>query len=158
MHFSGAPIHGWYQRKIRKPFLSVLQQGTTPGRLSASISCGAVVGICPLIGASTFVSLLLGTLFRLNHPAIQLFNYLVYPLQILLVIPFIQLGAVLFRAEAAAITLGELEAIMKQGSLVTLDYLSGSILHALAAWAVVGIPLFLLLTASIVPVLRRLRR
>lgn len=158
MPFSEASIHRWYRRNIQKPITSLLQQGTTPGRMAASISCGAVVGICPLIGASTFVSLLLATLFRLNHPAVQLFNYLVYPLQILLVIPFIQLGAVLFRAEAAAITLTELEAVMKQGSLVALDYLSGSILHALTAWAVVGPPLFVFLTVSIVPLLQRLRR
>lgn len=152
---SAGRIRRWFRRKVRQPLLSLLKQGTSPRRLAASIACGAVVGVCPLVGASTFVSVFLAALFRLNHPATQLFNYLVYPLQILLVIPFIQLGSFLFRTDTAGITLEELEAVLDQGMVAAMAYLGGSIAHALAAWVLVGVPFFLLATACIAPLLRR---
>ncbi len=58
-----------------------------------SIVVGASVGVFPLIGTTMTICGILGTLFRLNPVTIQLANYLVYPLQILLIFPFLKTGS-----------------------------------------------------------------
>jgi len=46
------------------------------------------------------VCLVAGRLFRLNHLVMQTVNYLAYPLQFLLLVPFVRLGETVVGAEA----------------------------------------------------------
>ncbi|EMJ96636.1 PF09835 family protein [Leptospira alstonii serovar Pingchang str. 80-412] len=72
-----------------------LKSGITPEKISLSIVVGAGMGVFPLIGTTMTLCGILGILFRLNPVAIQLANYLVYPLQILLIFPFLQTGSMI---------------------------------------------------------------
>ncbi|EMO52332.1 DUF2062 domain-containing protein [Leptospira noguchii] len=71
-----------------------LKSGITPEKISLSIVIGAGVGVFPLIGTTMALCGILGLLFRLNPVAIQLANYLVYPLQIVLIFPFLKTGSI----------------------------------------------------------------
>ncbi|XDD52477.1 DUF2062 domain-containing protein [Leptospira sp. WS92.C1] len=70
-----------------------LKSGITPEKITMSIVVGISVGIFPLIGTTMTLCGVLGVLLRLNPVSIQLANYLVYPLQILLIFPFLQTGS-----------------------------------------------------------------
>lgn len=70
-----------------------LKSGTTPEKLTLSVVIGAGVGVFPLIGTTMTICGILGLLLRLNPVSIQLANYLVYPLQILLIFPFLKTGS-----------------------------------------------------------------
>ena len=88
--------HGWLYRRAVLPFLALLRLGTTPECLAWSIAAGLVIGINPLLGSTTLVCLAIASVFRLNIAASQLANHIVYPLEVLLVIPFIRAGSRLF--------------------------------------------------------------
>lgn len=70
-----------------------LTQGISPHKLALTVVLGIIVGILPTVWGSSIVCAILAILFGLNLPAIQAANFLVYPLQIALFIPFHHLGA-----------------------------------------------------------------
>jgi hypothetical protein len=57
-------------------------------RLAVSLALGAVLGVFPVVGVPTFLCGAVAAVWRLNFPALQLMNYVVYPLQIALLWPF----------------------------------------------------------------------
>jgi len=69
-----------------------LRQGISPRRLALTLALGFAVGCFPVVGIPTALCALLALALRLNLPAIQAANYLVMPLQILLIVPFVRLG------------------------------------------------------------------
>ncbi|KPA23968.1 PF09835 family protein [Leptospira interrogans] len=77
-------------RNIIEVLKKELKSGITPEKISLSIVIGAGMGVFPLIGTTMALCGILGVLFRLNPVAIQLANYLVYPLQIILIFPFLK--------------------------------------------------------------------
>ena len=85
--------------RTRERVFTWLKEGITVERLALSLALGFVLGICPLIGVPTILCGVAAVVLRLNFPALQLVNYLVYPLQILLLWPFVRLGKLLFGAE-----------------------------------------------------------
>ncbi|MDO9182306.1 MAG: DUF2062 domain-containing protein [Bacteriovorax sp.] len=78
--------------KITRTFLDQIKQGVTPEKLALSIAFGVVLGTMPVLGITTTMCVFAAFIFRLNHVAIQSLNYIAYPVQILLIIPFIRLG------------------------------------------------------------------
>lgn len=75
-----------------------LLQGTGPGRLALTLGVGLALAIFPVLGATTALCLAVGIAARLNQPLLQLVNYLAYPLQLALLIPFYRGGEQLFGA------------------------------------------------------------
>jgi hypothetical protein len=75
-----------------------LKEGVSVETLALSLALGFALGICPLFGVPTVLCGIAAVVLRLSFPALQLVNYLVYPLQILLVWPFARLGRLLFGA------------------------------------------------------------
>jgi uncharacterized protein (DUF2062 family) len=73
-----------------------LEDGVSIETLALSIAIGFALGICPLFGVPTVLCGVAAVVLRLNFPAIQLVNYLVYPLQILLAWPFARFGGLVF--------------------------------------------------------------
>ena len=93
----------WWQRRVVAPIVAQLRQGITPQKIALTLALGGVLGIFPILGATTLLCAVAGVWLRLNQPIIQLVNYLVYPLQIALLIPFYRAGERLFGAEPVPI-------------------------------------------------------
>jgi uncharacterized protein (DUF2062 family) len=146
----------WLYRKVVRPVLGWLGQGITPRKLALAIAIGAIIGVFPLIGATTLISAAAAVLLRLNMPAVQLANYLVYPLQFLLLIPFYQLGAWLFGAEPVTIAVEALMKMFATDFWASLGQFWQLTLHAIAAWGLVAVPAGALLYGMLKPVLSRI--
>ncbi|WP_319405198.1 DUF2062 domain-containing protein [uncultured Desulfosarcina sp.] len=144
-----------FNEKIGRPILNLLKQGISPERLSLSIAFGAVIGMFPVLGATTLICAAVAIVLRLNQPAIQLFNYLVYPLQIFLLIPFMSLGAFIFQGDPPPFSVQELGALFRQDFWGTIASFFETILYAIVAWILVCAPLFAGIYAIGVPLLRR---
>lgn len=86
----------FWRRRVVKPIADQLCQGITPERIAITIALGLTLSIFPILGATMVLCGLVGLLFRLNQPIIQLVNYLGYPVQIVLLIPFYRAGETLF--------------------------------------------------------------
>lgn len=89
-----ASLESFWRRRVISPILGQLRQGITPEKIALTIALGAIIGVFPIIGSTTLLCAIVGLWFRLNQPIIQLVNYLVYPLQFLLLIPFYRAGEV----------------------------------------------------------------
>ena len=144
-----------FHDKIGQPILNLLKQGISPEKLSLSIAFGAVIGILPILGATTLICAAIAVVLRLNLPAIQLFNYLVYPLQIFLLIPFISLGAFIFQVDLPPLTVQELSVLFQQDFWGSIVSFFETILYAVVAWLIVCTPLFVGIYAILVAGLKR---
>jgi uncharacterized protein (DUF2062 family) len=128
----------FFHRKIVLPIIGLLKQGVSPEKIALALAFGIVLGIFPVIGATTVLCLLASLLFRLNPAGIQIVNWLVYPLQILLLIPFYQFGDWLFGASAPlSLSAQELVALFQTDFQAALKLLGDKTLQAVAAWILV---------------------
>ncbi|MFY9660850.1 MAG: DUF2062 domain-containing protein, partial [Terriglobales bacterium] len=106
---------GFLHRRFIAPIVALLTQGITPEKIALSLAFGIVLGIFPVPGSTTLLCAAAALIFRLNLPAIQLVNYLIYPLQLFLLLPFIRLGEMLFRAAPLRLSLTQILAMARAG-------------------------------------------
>lgn len=148
----------FFQRRIVRPVLELLRQGTSPEKIALSIAFGLIVGIFPALGWSTALCFLAAVVFRLNVPAVQLVNYFVYPLQVALLIPFIRAGEFLFNSAKMPLSIVQILAMIKADAGHAINVLWVSTLHAVGVWALIApmaiYPIYLILSRM----LRRLAR
>ena len=137
--------------------LALLKTGITPERLALSVALGAVLGMVPVLGMTTVICTLVAFAFRLNLAAIQLVNYFVYPVQIVLLIPFMRAGERLFGAKRLDLSLEKIRAMMANDLWGTVSNLWSTTLHALAAWIVVAPFILALIYMAFLPLMRRLK-
>lgn len=78
------------------PVVAQLKQGITPEKIALTIALGAMIGIFPILGATTLLCGIAAAWLGLNQPIIQLVNYLAYPVQLILLLPFYRAGETLF--------------------------------------------------------------
>jgi uncharacterized protein (DUF2062 family) len=134
-----------FNRKYIANVLSeALHKGTTPRQLALTCALGIVISIFPFIGVTTWVCLGLALLLRLNIAIIQLVNYLFFPLQLLLMLPFINLGTFLFSLNPFPYTQAQLINLFKTDFWRLASEAGVSVGSGIAVWALVAIPLFFL--------------
>jgi uncharacterized protein (DUF2062 family) len=131
-------MSGFLRRRLWEPLLAQLTTGVTPGRLALALALGGVVGILPVLGATTLACALVAAALRLNQPAIQVANYAAYPLQLALLIPFFQAGARLFGQPPVTLTVAQLQAEVAASPMGAMSHWLGANLRAVAAWAVLA--------------------
>ena len=131
-------------RRLQTVFISGLQQ---PHQLALAVTLAVLTGLLPLFFIPTFLLLLVASLFRLNIGLMMVFNYAVWPLQILLFVPYIQLGNWLFGGSAPAISFSYMAHLFKVDFMHALRQLTGVLIMATGAWAVTGVPFGLILYA-----------
>ncbi|HUQ10809.1 MAG TPA: DUF2062 domain-containing protein [Steroidobacteraceae bacterium] len=141
---------------IREPLAALLRQGVSPGRLALSIALGLVFGLLPVLGISTVLCALAAITLRLNLPAIQLVNYLVTPVQLLLIIPQLRFGEWLTGTPPFPITLESGLALLSHGALNAVTVLGTAIGHASLAWIVLAPPVGFVLFHALAAAFRRL--
>ncbi len=145
---------GWVVRRIREPILGMLGQGLSPEGLAWSLAVGLALGVIPLFGTSTVLCVGAAFAFRLNQAAIQLANYFAYPLQLLLILPFIRMGERIFGLPHLPLSLSQLQAALRADTWGTLQLFWTTLWHASVAWLlVVPIPV-VLLAWGLTPVFR----
>jgi uncharacterized protein (DUF2062 family) len=135
-----------------------LSQGITPRRLALTLALGLAIGCIPVLGMPTLLCAALALTLRLNLPAIQAANYIVMPLQLLLIVPFVRLGGWLIRAGVKP-TSGQVfqaSELMHASPQVLVTQLSSVAGQALLAWLLIAIPAVLLLTFTLPRLLRRI--
>ncbi len=141
-------------RRITQPILDLLTQGITPEKIALSLALGIAFGVFPMLGTTTLLCTLIAVPLRLNLPALQLVNYLMYPVQIALLIPFIRFGEWLWNAPRLPLSLSQILAMVRTDAWHAITLLWHSTMLAVSAWLLAApffIAAFYLVT---VPVLR----
>ena len=98
MHWLKKHIFGITQLvyELKTPFI----RSGSPKQTALSITLGFSIGLFPVIGLTTILCVLAGMLFRTNHLITVAVNFMVAPLQILLIYPFMRTGQLLFFTES----------------------------------------------------------
>jgi len=143
------------RRRLVEPVLALLRQGLTPRELALCLALGTGIGLFPVLGVSTPLLAVIALVWRLNLAAIQLVNYLIYPLQLLLIIPFVRVGEALTGAARQPLDISAGLELMSQGVWRAVVTLWDAIVHAALGWALIGPVGIYVLYRLLEPVLRR---
>ena len=92
-------LSGGYLKRLGALLTTQLRQGLQPRQITLALAVGATIGVLPVIWGTSVICCLLAYGLRLNQAIVQLANYLVFPLQILLFIPYLQGGEKLFSTD-----------------------------------------------------------
>jgi uncharacterized protein (DUF2062 family) len=139
--------------KIRE----LLVQGLTPERIALTVVSGVFLGINPAIGTTTLLCTLLALGLGLNLPLIQITNYAVYPLEILFLVPFMELGHWLVNGHPLSLTGAEILSRFHAGWIPALEQLWAYLLEGLLGWLLVSLLLAPLCYGVLSRLLRQLR-
>jgi uncharacterized protein (DUF2062 family) len=149
---------GFFYRRVLRPIIDLLKQGVTPEKMALSLALGAAIGVFPALGWSTSLCAIVALALRLNLPAIQIVNYVVYPAQIALLIPFFRMGEKLFGAPHLPISVSQIHAMIRASVWSSIKLLWTTTWHAMVVWAMMA-PVFVGLAFVILtPLLRHVLR
>lgn len=146
------------RRRLANPLLLLLKQGLTPESLALSLALGATLGLFPLLGTTMALCGAAGVALRLSHPALQLANYAVYPLQLSLAVAFVRLGERLVGAAAVPLSVERLLVLVREDPLSFLGRFGWTGLHGVLGWVTVAPLLCGALYAALLPLLRHAAR
>lgn len=142
-------------RRLIAPIVALLTQGITPEKIALSLAFGIVLGVFPMLGSTSLLCAAAAVIFRLNLPAIQLVNWLIYPLQLFFFVPFIRMGEMLFRAAPLQLSLAQMLAMIRADLPHAVATLWLAEVHAISAWLLIGPPAILLLNFLLSRALRQ---
>ncbi|MEY3395439.1 MAG: hypothetical protein RL346_1675 [Verrucomicrobiota bacterium] len=145
-------IYRWFIR----PIVNQLKQGTSPEKLSWSISLGMTLGVFPIMGSTTIVCLFIGHLFRLNQPILHLFKTFTYPIHLALILVYIRLGQMLNDAPLIRFSIPQLLNRFREDPLKFAQDFGWAALHGIEAWAISALILIPLIRFITIHPLRKL--
>jgi uncharacterized protein (DUF2062 family) len=143
-----------WRRWFINPVLAQLRQGITPEKVSLTIALGVTLGVFPIMGTTTFLCAAAGLAFRLNQPILQAINYAIYPLQIALILVFVRIGELLYRAPRLPFSFSELMAKFRASPGDFFSDFASTFLHGITAWLLLAPLLAGLLYFALRPILR----
>ena len=146
----------FWKRRFIKPIIDLLNTGLTPQKIVLSIAIGVTLGVIPVIGATTILCTIAAISFRLNLPAVQLVNYLVYPLQVILLIPFYRAGEFVFNTEPFILSASQVIDMIKEDAWAAINFLWDTTLHAVVVWFILAPILVVILYYLLLPIVKRL--
>ncbi len=144
------------QERLVRPILQLLTQGITPEKIALSLAFGIMLGVFPVLGTTTLLCFLAALVFSLNLVAVQLVNFLVYPLWFALLIPFVRIGERLFGAPPFPMNGNQMLALAQTGFWHATSVLWLTALRAAAAWMLIGPPAIIALYVILLPIIRRI--
>lgn len=130
----------YFNNKLIEPLKRLLNEGITPHKLALSLVFGTAFGIIPVIGVTTALCLVIAFVLKLNKPAIILINFFVYPLQLLLLIPFIKTGEWLFDLGQSQLTISSVINVFKSEWFNAFRETSSYIFSGTIAWLIIMLP------------------
>jgi len=124
--------------------------------VAISLALGAALGLFPIVGTSTLLCFATALAFRLNHPAIQLANYLMYPFQIPLILLYVRLGEALVSSPPMPFDPRLLAATLRADPAALVARFGLTAGHAVLGWTAAAPFLVGILYAAALPLMRRL--
>lgn len=111
-----------------------LRRGITPHQLALTVAVASALALFPMLGTTTLLCLGAGALLRLNHPLMQLVNYAMSGLQLLLLLPLWKAGEWI-GAPHLSLSLAELKSRVDAAPWQSLRDFGGILLGGIGIWA-----------------------
>uniref|UniRef100_A0A0E0DKU9 DUF2062 domain-containing protein n=1 Tax=Oryza meridionalis TaxID=40149 RepID=A0A0E0DKU9_9ORYZ len=95
--FTRIGVWPWIQNKVVDPLMQVVRRGAEPKQLAFSAALGVTLGIFPICGTTVILCgvaiAMLGS--RCNAVTVMVLNFVVTPLELSLIVPFLRFGEVI---------------------------------------------------------------
>ena len=127
-----------WRRWVVQPIVTQLSQGTEPRMIARAIAWGMTIGVFPLLGTPTLVSIPIGIALKLNQPVLQVFRELAYPLHLATILLFIRAGEALFGVPHTSLSLAMMVQKFGAGPTQFLRDYGMLGLYAVTAWALLA--------------------
>jgi uncharacterized protein (DUF2062 family) len=130
---------------------SMLKEGMSLDKIALCLAMGIVLGIFPVLGMTTLLCTIAAFALRLNLPTIQLVNFVVYPVQLILLAPFYSAGSWLFKQGSILVSGESLIFMLKTDFWGSMTSLWNLTLYAIFTWVVICPFLILVLYIALKP-------
>lgn len=153
---SGPSRESFWRRRLIGPALAQLTQGVAPDALARTLAVGTACSLFPFLGFTSLLNLGVGLTLRMNQPILQTLNQLLGPLQLLLILGYVRLGELLWRANDQRFTIAEILRAFRDESLAGfLARFGWAGVHAFTAWLITAPLLIAAIYFSVRPFLHR---
>ncbi len=134
---------------FKTKLILIFSYGLNPVQLALILSFGITLGLFPFIGLTSILCFIFAFIFRLNMVVMQLVNWVVAPLQLVMLVPFYQMGEY-FSIEwfNNAIIKINIEAFASNEFLKKIISLVNSQILAIFGWIFICIPMALIIYFS----------
>jgi uncharacterized protein (DUF2062 family) len=149
-------MFGPIKKRILNLAKSMLKEGMSLKKIALCLALGTVLGIFPVLGATTLLCTAAALALRLNLPAIQVVNYMVYPLQLAMLAPFYGAGSWLFKQHHWPLINSNLIGLFQNDFWGSMAKLWDLTLYAIFTWLIISPLLIVLLYCISKPVIRTL--
>lgn len=121
--------------------MSFLKQGLSPRQLALTITISTLIGVMPLLIVNTWIIGAFTVVFRLNLPLALFINYGIWPLHVLLIVPFMKFGIWVSGATATSLSIAHFKEAFSDSILLGFQDIGSQLAYGILGWAVIGIPL-----------------
>lgn len=145
-------------KKVKYAVLKQLKQGATPKGIALTCGLATIAAMFPVLGATTFLCIFLGHLFKANHPLMLLINYSLSAVHLVLIPVFIRVGESL--VGAPHVTINPIQATHKlfhNWHAFIADY-GMATLYGIFVWAIIAPPSAWLVYKLSLPMIQKLSK
>jgi hypothetical protein len=135
----------WNFLVLKTKTIALFKQGLSPIELTQSILVAALFSIIPIFGVTTILLTAFSLKRKLNLPIMIAISYLAWPLQILMIIPFINIGEYFFSVPQSHHSVEEIIASFQESFFGTLSQLSFELLCGFGGWLLTAVPFFIVI-------------
>jgi hypothetical protein len=145
----------WRERVIAL-IVAQFTQGVTPQKIALTIALGINLAMFPILGSTTLLCAAVAFWLKLNQPIIQLVNWLAYPLQFAMLLPFIRIGERLTRAPQVTFSIPQMLQKFHDAPGKFLGEFGMTGVHGIIAWLLIAPILSALIYFALLPPLKKL--
>lgn len=125
---------------LKTKIIALFKQGLTPIELTQSIIVSGLISTIPILGVSTFLLTALSLKRKLNLPIMIAQSYIMWPIQVIMIIPFINIGEFIFSVPKTNHSAQEIIASFQNSFFATLSHLSFELLCGFGGWLLTAVP------------------
>lgn len=130
---------------LKTKIIALFKQGLTPIELTQSIVVSGLISTIPILGVSTFLLTALSLKRNLNLPIMIAQSYIMWPVQIVMIVPFINIGEFIFSIPKTNHSAQEIITSFQNSFFTTLSHLSFELLCGFGGWLLTAVPFSIVL-------------
>ena len=130
---------------LKTKIIALFKQGLTPVELTQSIIVSGLISTIPILGVSTFLLTTLSLKRKLNLPIMIAQSYIMWPIQVMMIVPFINIGEFIFSIPKTNHSATEIILSFQNRFFATLSHLSFELLCGFSGWLLTAVPFSIVL-------------
>lgn len=125
--------------------IALFKQGLTPIEITQSIIVSCLISIIPILGLTTLLLTALSLKRNLNLPIMIAQSFIMWPVQIVMIVPFINIGEFIFSIPKTNHSAQEIITSFQNSFFTTLSHLSFELLCGFGGWLLTAVPFSIVL-------------